>query len=524
MGRINKRRCKMKQTCNSRIILLAVIQFLVFPGLVFSSTTILKDLKIPSQIGSIKETFENNTLGQVSTPTIIQIQDAHCNYEAQKNLAAILEYLIKEKNVKLVLVEGGSGNVALSFLRAYAEKKDRELIADKYLRKGQISGEEYLDIVSDYNFELYGIEDPALYESNLDSFLNIEPYRDGALKEAAALHKIVDALKPEMYSEEFEAFEKEKNRYQSKEMSLVEYASYIKEKAGQKELGIEEYSNIDAFVKSAQLEKEIDFKEAEAQRSLFIKELTKALTEPEIKELIARTQEYKAQKISNIEYYSFLKSKAEGRIDIKESFPQINSYMLYIELGSQVKPEVLIKDMSLIENKIKEALISNDSEKELCRISDSLDTLESFLKLDLTPAEYDDFVSRKNDFKTQSWVGFLSRSCQKYGLTDNLQASNSIDENIDKINDFYRIGLEREQFFMKNIADKMAASGDKVAVIITGGFHTSGMSKLFKDNGYSYAVVTPAITQKADPAIYYSVLRGDKGEIEESYFEEVEPD
>jgi hypothetical protein len=121
-------------------------------------------------------------------------------------------------------------------------------------------------------------------------------------------------------------------------------------------------------------------------------------------------------------------------------------------------------------------------------------------------------------------VGFLSRSCQKYGLTDNLQASNSIDENIDKINDFYRIGLEREQFFMKNIADKMAASGDKVAVIITGGFHTSGMSKLFKDNGYSYAVVTPAITQKADPAIYYSVLRGDKGEIEESYFEEVEPD
>ncbi len=510
----------MKQTCYRQIILLVAIQFLVFPGLVFSSSTILTDLRIPSQIGSIKEVFENNPLGPLSTPTIIQIQDAHCNYEAQKNLASILEYLIKEKNVKLVLVEGGSGNVTLSFLRAYAEKKDRELIADKYLRSGKISGEEYLDIVSDYNFELYGIEDPSLYESNLDSFLNIELYRDGALKETTALRKIVDALKPDMYSDELKAFEKEKDKYQSKETSLAEYASYIKEKAEQKELKIEEYSHIDAFVKSAQLEKEIDFKEAEAQRSLFIKELAKTLTEPEVKELIARTQEYKAQKISNAEYYAFLKSKAEGRIDIKESFPQINSYMLYIELGNQVKPEILIKDITLVENKIKEALISNDGEKELCRISDSLDTLESFLKLDLTPGEYEDFISRKNDFKTSSWMDFLAQACQKYGLTDNLQASASIDDNIDKFNDFYRIGLEREQSFMKNIADKMASSGDKVAVVITGGFHTSGMSKLFKDNGYSYAVVTPAITEKADPAIYYSVLRGDRGEIEDTYLED----
>ncbi|MCX5708744.1 MAG: hypothetical protein NTY14_07255 [Candidatus Omnitrophica bacterium] len=501
----------MKQTCYRRIILLVVIQFLVFSGLVFSSSTLLTDLKIPSQIGSIKEVFENNSLNSLSTPTIIQIQDAHCNYEAQKNLATILEYLIKEKNVKLVLVEGGSGNVTLSFLRSYAEKKDRELIADKYLRSGKISGEEYLDIVSDYNFELYGIEDPALYQSNLDSFLNIEVYRNDALKETTALRKIVDALKPEMYSEGLKDFEQQKNRYQSKQMTLAEYSAYLKDKAERINLKIEEYSHIDAFVKSVQLEKEIDFKEAEAQRGLFIKELAKTLTEPEVKELIARTQDYKAQKISNIEYYAFLKSKAEGRINIKESFPQINSYMFYIELGNQIKPEVLIKDISVIENKIKEALISNKGEKELCRISDSLDILERFLKLDLTPGEYENFISCENDFKTSAWMEFLAQACQKYGITDNLQDSDSIDGNIDKFNDFYRIGLEREQSFMKNIADKMAASGDKVAVVITGGFHTSGMSKLFKDNGYSYAVVTPAITEKADPAIYYSILRGETG-------------
>jgi hypothetical protein len=46
------------------------------------------------------------------------------------------------------------------------------------------------------------------------------------------------------------------------------------------------------------------------------------------------------------------------------------------------------------------------------------------------------------------------------------------------------------------------------------------MTQLFKEEGYSYAVVTPTITKKADPEIYYSVLRGEKEEIEDTYLGE----
>jgi len=510
----------MKQNCYYRIILLVVIQFFVFLGFVFSSSTILTDLKIPSQIGSIKEIFENNLLGPSSAPTIIQIQDAHCNYEAQKNLATILEYLIKEKNVKLVLVEGGSGNVTLSFLRAYAEKKDRELIADKYLRSGKISGEEYLDIVSDYNFELYGIENPTLYESNLDSFLNIESYRDNALKDIAGLRKIVEALKPRVYSSELRDFEDKETKYENKEVSLANYAAYIKEKALEKELGMDDYQQIVFFLKSLGLEKELDFKEAEKQRGIFIKDLAGKMAESEVKELIARTQEFKAQKILSSEYYGFLKNKAEGKLDLRQDYPQLASYMSYAELGPQIKPEALLEELRLLSGKLKDIIFVSADEKELYRVSAGLFTLEHFLKLDLTPRDYDEFTADQEKLKTASWIDFLKRNCRKYGIGESPEAAASIDDNIDKFNDFYRIGLQREQSFMKNIADKMAASGDKVAVVITGGFHTSGMSKLFKDNGYSYAVVTPAITERADPAIYYSVLRGDKGEIEDTYLED----
>lgn len=504
-----------------RIFLLAGLHFFILPLLVFSSSsTPLADLKIPSQIGSIKEVFESEQFSNSKVPTIIQIQDAHCNYEAQKNLASILEYLIKEKNVKLVMVEGGSGDVTLSFLRSYAEKKDRELIADKYLKDGKISGEEYLDIVSDYNFELYGIEDPALYERNLDTFLNIEDFRGDALKDCAILRKIVAALEPQIYNSELRNFAQAQAKYENKETVLAEYCAYIKEKALSKRLDLEKYPQFEAFFQSVELEKEINFKNAEAQRSLFIKDLAGKLAEDEVKKLIARTQDFKAQKITNVEYYGFLRSAAEGRIDLKQTYPQLDSYILYTELAAAVKSETLIHELALLEKEIKDSLLANDDEKELSRISTDLGMLESFFKLNLTPKEYEEFISRKNQINTASWVNFLSENCLKYGIGAKPEISASIDQNIEKFNNFYRIGLEREQSFLKNIADKLSISRDEVAVVITGGFHTPGMSKLFKEHGYSYAVVMPAITQKADPAVYYSVLRGDRGEIEDTYLAE----
>jgi hypothetical protein len=502
------------------MILLSTIVFFVIPALAFPSSAALNDLKIPAQIGSVKEIFRANPQDFSNGTTIIQIQDAHCNYEAQKNLASILEYLIKEKNLKLVMVEGGAGDVTLSFLRNYADKKDREQIADKYLKSGKISGEEYLDIVSDLDFQLYGIEDPALYDSNLDAFLTIETFRDDALKDIKLLRKNVETLKPVMFNDALRSFEQRKSRYESKENSLSEYAGYIKERAKGISLKTDDYPAFSAFTRSAQLEKEIDFKQAETQRGAFIKQLASVLDQARVKELIAKTQDFKAQKLSSDEYYAYLKKEASGAIDLKQAYPQLDSYMAYIGLGSQIKPEALTQEIAALEIKIKESLFVNEDEKKLSAISDSLSILERFLKLDLTPQEYEGFVSHRDDHRAAPWIKFLADNSAKFDIAQNIAVAGPIDDNIDTFNDFYRIGLEREKFFIKNISDKLSLSGDRVAVVITGGFHTPGLSKLFKERGYSYAVVTPAISQKADPEVYYSVLRGERGEIEDTYLAE----
>ncbi len=210
-----------KKTYNWLLILLLFIHFSLCSALNSTAfASLVKAIQIPSQFGNIKDTFEPQLKPQDTGKTIIHLQDAHCNYEAQKNMAQLLDYLVKEYNLKLIMVEGGSGDVNLSFLRNYADKKARQEVADKYLKLCKISGEEYLDIVSDYQLELYGIEDEALYEAHLDAFHKVDALREEALKYLDDLSKIVSALKPRIYSEELKYLESAKKNYEDKNFSL----------------------------------------------------------------------------------------------------------------------------------------------------------------------------------------------------------------------------------------------------------------------------------------------------------------
>jgi len=501
-----------------KTILLLIIASL-FPFYPVFANSPFKDFQIPSKFGTIKEVFEApNT--QQSQPAIIQIQDAHCNYEAQKNLAQILDYLVKENKLRLIMVEGGSGDVSLSFLRNFADKNAREEIADKYLRNGKISGEEYLDIVSDYNLELYGIEDPALYDANLDSFLNIEGYKEQGLKDTYSLKAVVEALKPHMFNWQLLQLDANKGQFEKKILSLAEYCAYLMEVAGQKGVPVDPYKQIAGFQESLSLEKTIDFKQAESQRSAFIKDLAQKLQDGAVKELIAKTQDFKDKKISAQEFYDYLRAASQDKLDLKTTYPHFDAYIRYVSMGKSIDAEALIKEISDFEARIRQVLFVNNDERRLSDISGTLDTLERFLKLDLIPSEYEKMQAEPSKYVTAAWINFLTDSCRRYQLALRPTSSQVIDENFDKLDSFYRVGIDREQAFMRNIKKEISRAGENIVVVITGGFHTSGLSKLFKEDGYSYAVVTPAISKKADPAIYYSVLRGDVGEIEDTYLGE----
>ena len=104
-----------------------------------------------------------------SHPFIIHIQDAHSNLSGQQNLAGALDEIMSKYDVDLVLSEGGANDCSLTPLKKIASPDIWKKIAKSYLMQGKISGEEYLNLVSDRPMRIMGIEDLGLYLTSVDN-------------------------------------------------------------------------------------------------------------------------------------------------------------------------------------------------------------------------------------------------------------------------------------------------------------------------------------------------------------------
>ena len=490
------------------VVVLFLLQFFFISNKVFAIAA-SNSIQIPAQLGSIKESF-NTEVSKDSKQMIINIQDAHCNYEAQKNLAQILDYLIKKHNLKLILVEGGSGDVNLAFLRSFADPKAREEVADKYLKEGKISGEEYLDIVSDYDMDLYGVEDEELYDAHMDAFWKVDAIKEKGLRYLSYVSKIINNLKPSVYNAELKQLDEKKKNYNDKALSLSEYCQYLKGMAEKKKIDFNNYTQLSSFLQTAKLETETNFKQAETERNTFIKELAGILDEAGVKELLKQSQDFKAQKITSKDYYVYLKSAAGQKIDIARKYPALNGYITYLTVNKDINTAGLLKEIDAIEAKVQDAYFTNDEQRKLAEISKSVEILTRCFNLELTPEDYNYFQANRSKFPTASWISFLTEESVKYSLNMKTTASSTIDDNLTLLDNFYKIGKDREDAFIRNAFGKMKEDGEKLAVLITGGFHTNGITRMLKDKQYPFMVVTPAVTQKGDPNIYFSVLKGEK--------------
>ncbi len=487
-------------------------------NLIFASS-FAAEIKIPNQFGSIKEAFEAPSQSSLSQREIIHIQDAHCNYEAQKNMAGLLDYLVKQYNLKLIMVEGGSGDVSLSFLRGYADAKARTEVAEKYLKEGKISGEEYLDIISTSPLELYGVEDKVLYDAHLAAFEKVDSFRKGGLKELDSLNNIITALKPFIYSDELKQLEAKKKGYEEKTVSLADYCGFLNDAAKKKNIDAASYSSLAAFSELGRLEKKIDFKTAESQRDAFIKDLSKVSDETGMRSLLLMTQGFKAKMIPAEQYYSFLKTAGEQKFNLKRKYPQFNAYLDYMNLSKETRADDILAQISVVETKIEEVSFAGADDKRLSEISRANRILTKALNIEMAPEDYAYFKVNKDKFITASWIDFLAQNCAKYNITQQPAASKIVDTNIEQLDNFYKLGADREKAFIRNLTAKLKASDVKVAALIAGGFHTPGITRLLKEEGYSYTVVTPVITEKADAETYFSVLKSkNKGTQEEAAY------
>ena len=262
-------------------------------------------IHIPEDYGAILKKWDS---GQ-NDKLIIHIQDAHCNYEAQTNIARILEGLINDYGVDLVCVEGAEGPVDTAPFSRQADRKVREKVVNKYLRRGYLSASEALAITKgeELEFSIYGLEDLGLYLENFQELRGVLGNQQISKKYLAALRGACQRLKKKIYNKELWEFDRQAVTYHEQGMGLVEWISFLKRRMKDDVQG-SRWTNFNFVVESIDLEKKIDFKEVEREREGLVKELEKRLVAEELKKVVEQGVLFKAGKIPALEFYQDLEA------------------------------------------------------------------------------------------------------------------------------------------------------------------------------------------------------------------------
>ena len=455
---------------------------------------------------------------------IIHIQDAHCNYEAQSNISKILEGFSKEYGINLVLVEGADGYIDTSWFKAFPDAEIRREVADYFMKKGEITGAEFLSITEDYPIKLYGAENRNLYLKNLEAFNTTFPVKNDIEKYLSGIKTVLKRLKGFIYSNKLKEFDNKVEEYKDKELTLSEYAKILNDSSKKSEINLKEYPDFSKLIYTLIYEDKIDFKVVDQERASLIDSLSENLPKDKLQDLVVKSFGFKTAKVSAAEYYEYLrKISEEGGISLAEKYPNLSNYVIYTKLYDKIDKENLFDELDSVKNAVKEHLFENEDQRNLSLLWDNIDILIGLANIKLSNKEYNYYKVHKKDFKLNVFTDLLSAKVKKYNLAYNIEEpSRLIEENVPKLEDFYEIAIKRDKALVDNTLKVMNEEKTDVAVLITGGFHTEGIKEILKGKEISYLVVCPNITKDADSP-YIKVLTNQQTPFEELLVESATP-
>lgn len=374
------------------------ISLILPPDHSFAAPVAPQDLfKIPEKIGRLEEFHE-----APSGKSVIYIQDAHDSLDAQKNIAALIDYFTTKRGVETVFTEGYEGPAPSDkFFGFIKDPKIKEKVSYFLMDKLRLGGAEYAHVNRKKNFKLIGADDAGLHRKNI-----------AAYREAMKLRKDV-----------------------------------------QKDL------------KSARTE---------------IKGLMDRHFPREMKEHMKLTSRFHAGKTGLLDYLKRLG--------------------LSIDITSIQEPKFLFQKIDQAENDFARRFLSNERDWQTFQYDKTLELLQRFSRLKITPGEYAALKDRLDRFSTQELAGFISEHAQKSAIL-----SKRWEKKIASAVRFYEIAHERDAAIQKKL-EEFKKSEEKTAVLIFGGFHKEGIKKILAGH-FSYAVVAPKISKiEARHQSYYKQL------------------
>jgi hypothetical protein len=387
-----------------------------------------------------------------STKTLYLLQDAHTNESAQRSIAAVLETLVHKEKLRYVFLEAGTGDDSLSDLRVLASPKDRKHVADIHLRRAHLQGADYLDLTSELDLQLWGVEDKALYFRGIELYRSLRNGREGADAWLEKLERAIQSLKPRLFHAALLEFDRARQAHLSGELDLEAYTGLLQKKAAELSVPTDLLRNVRLLSEVRTKGSQIDFEAPEDE--------------------------------------------------------DMQRYLEYAGLASKIKPEDLLTEIAWLEEKVYLSLIGTTDEKALLDAAKKRETLGRLVHLQATSEDIAALEADPASFDAAALGGFLNARIME--LERHYEDAIFLDERYQRTFDdaraFYALTQERDRHFVSAILEKMGEAKVSEAAFVAGGFHTENLKRLLKEKNVSYVSIVPKVTGETNQRRYEDLL------------------
>ena len=443
---------------------------------------------VPFNLGKVTNSADFST-----SKVIIQIQDLHGDPQTQKNIASILSCLDKKYGISDIYVEGApKGQLSTKWLADISDNSTKKAFVETMISEGELSGAEYYSIIENKTNILNGAENFDAYSKNLVRLGEMKKNQPVVEAQLLPLRTQIEYLGQKNYGKDNKKIFALSQKYKKNEITAEKYFKNLFKFAHKYGINIDKYPQLSLFKQILSTRKKINTDTVAKETSTVMSSLKQKLSFNEYKKLIELS---KSSETKNVFYLEL--DKHLQKTQNYDKFPQIKLFSSLILLNAQINPIDFVRQEEMFVNEIRNKSSKTLSEQDILFMERFVSIFESLLQNKITFREYKNYNYAFDEFE---------HILGKYIVSANL---NPLKSAIDTAEKFYSVNTDRNEFFVNSVLTKnqentasvnpvrngntedMLKNAKKIDVIISGGFHTSGISQILENKKQSYVVITP---------------------------------
>ncbi len=471
--------------------------------------------RIPRELGQITDA---RFFG--SEQVVIAIQDLHCHPEVQRKTSKLLSLLDNSCHIKDVYLEGAFAPVDTSWLSRISDEKLRNSLVESLVDDGTLTGAEYYSIVSGRPSIIRPLEDRELYLANFRRLNTLlDPGTGADIARAVDTITLAAGQAGEKYcNSRQKRLLKNASDHAAGKTPPRKYLAFLVKQAGRSGISVGAYRNISSYLMSIDQQKRLDHHRISAELERCAALLRSTLPYNTYASLARETENFSdADRLCD----ALSQLSPRHNLNIDARFPALARFLACKRLSGKINPVLLIREEKMLRAELSSRLANGRCEKEITFLLSFLPYLQSFAARKITADDYAFFMENYGRFR---------RLYAKYA---DIKLLTLLDPYYALLSEFHSVNVRRNDGFVKAMlgntvntrpgtalpfvdqgaqAFDSIKAGAEVKVVVAGGFHTEGLSRLLNERRISYVVITPNITRDTRSADeIYSRLSREQG-------------